>query len=112
MKRASLIAVLVAAVSGCGDAKEAAIDPVIAQGKAVWEGTCRTCHLNGIGGAPKMGNRQAWAPRIAKGVDTLIGHAQRGFDGDEGSMPARGGNAGLSDADVAAAVRYMVAQSR
>lgn len=99
-------------VIGCGSGENAAVDPTLAQGKAVWDGTCRTCHLNGVGGAPPMGNKTAWAPRIEKGIDTLIAHAQNGFEGNEGTMPARGGNANLSDADIAAAVRYMVAQSQ
>lgn len=89
-----------------------AVDPVLVLGKTVWEGTCRTCHLNGIGGAPAMGNKKAWAPRIGQGVDVLTEHALHGFSGNEGSMPQRGGNAALSDDEVAAAVRYMMAGSQ
>jgi cytochrome c5 len=99
------------ALGACGEAKPPP-DPVLAQGKTVWEGTCRTCHLNGIGGAPAMGNGKAWAPRIAQGIDVLTQHAIDGFSGNEGSMPPRGGNASLSDADVGAAVRYMIANSQ
>ena len=56
-------------------------------------------------GAPKAGEKTAWAPRIAKGKPTLYEHAIKGFN----AMPAKGGNAALADADVKAAVDYMVA---
>lgn len=103
---------LLLVVSGCGKAPPDAGDAALAHGRTVWEGTCRTCHLNGIGGAPAMGNKKAWAPRIGQGIDVLVAHAQQGFSGSEGSMPPRGGNESLSDSDIAAAVNYMVANSR
>jgi cytochrome c5 len=87
-------------------------DPVLEQGKLVWEGTCKVCHLNGLAGAPKMGDPFAWKDRIPKGMDTLVAHALNGFEGMQGQMPARGGNASLSDADIEAAVKYMVSQSQ
>ncbi|GAA5215682.1 c-type cytochrome [Corallincola platygyrae] len=81
-------------------------------GQQVWEQTCAVCHQNGIAGAPPIGNQAAWAPRIAKGVDTLVGHALNGFEGEEGTMPARGGNTSLTDAQVTDAVKYMISQSQ
>lgn len=83
------------------------------QGRQVWLGTCAGCHDIGVAGAPPLGDVAAWAPRIAKGVETLHAHAREGFFGPGGTMmPARGGNDALSDAEVAAAVDYMVAASR
>ncbi len=82
------------------------------KGKATYDGTCSVCHGAGIAGAPKFGDKAVWAPHIAKGIDTLHTHALKGFQGKTGMMPAKGGNAGLSDADVKAAVDYMVGKSK
>ncbi len=57
------------------------------------------------------GNKDEWAPRIAQGKDTLYKHALEGFTGEKGMMPARGGNAGLSDEEVKASVDFMVQKS-
>lgn len=82
------------------------------QGRAVWMGTCRGCHDIGIAGAPPLGDRAAWAPRIAQGRAVLHAHAREGFFGPAGTMmPVRGGNEALSDAELFAAVDYMVAAS-
>ena len=77
-------------------------------GKEIWEGTCQACHGSGLLGAPKIGDKSAWAPRIAKGMDMLKQHALKGFN----NMPAHGGNASLSDEDVVKALEYMVGQSK
>ncbi|MHB8743427.1 MAG: c-type cytochrome [Sulfuricaulis sp.] len=82
------------------------------KGKAVYEGTCVACHGPGIAGAPKFGDKALWAPHIAKGIDTLHTHAIHGFQGKTGVMPPKGGNMSLSDADVKAAVNYMVSHSK
>lgn len=87
-------------------------DPFLARGKAVWAETCQPCHGTGLGGAPLIGNKTQWAPRIAQGMDMLYGHALKGFTGLQGEMPARGGNDKLSDDAVKAAVSFMVSQSR
>jgi len=79
-----------------------------ADGKKVFDGTCVACHGAGVAGAPKAGDKAAWGPRIAQGKDTLYKHALGGFTGKSGAMPAKGGNAGLADGDVKAAVDYMV----
>lgn len=83
-----------------------------ADGKKVFEGTCVACHGAGVAGAPKVGDKAAWGPRIAQGKDTLYKHALGGFQGKSGMMPAKGGNAGLPDDDVKAAVDFMVSQSK
>lgn len=77
-------------------------------GEQVYKSTCSACHGTGAGGAPVFGNAQAWAPHIAKGIDTLYQHALHGFQGKAGVMPPRGGNSSLTDADVKAGVNYMV----
>ncbi len=78
---------------------------VAASGEGVFKAGCNVCHGAGIAGAPKAGEKAAWAPRIAKGKPTLYEHAIKGFN----AMPAKGGNPALADADVKAAVDYMVA---
>ncbi|MHB8534345.1 MAG: c-type cytochrome [Sulfuricaulis sp.] len=82
------------------------------KGKTVYEGTCVACHGGGIAGAPKFGDKAAWAPRIALGIKTLHQQAIKGFQGKTGMMPPKGGNMSLSDADVMAAVDYMVGHSK
>ena len=77
-------------------------------GKEIWEGTCSACHQAGLLGAPKIGDKAAWAPRIAKGMDVLKQHALHGFN----QMPAHGGNSALTDDDVVKALEYMVGQSK
>jgi len=89
-------------------AEPAAGKPVDA--KMVYETACMACHGMGIAGAPKVGDKGAWGPRIAAGKATLHKHAIEGFQGSVGFMPAKGGRADLSDDAVKAAVDYMVAQ--
>jgi cytochrome c5 len=66
------------------------------------------CHGTGVAGAPKLGDKAAWAPRIKQGKDTLYNHALHG----KGAMPPKGGNASLADDAVKAAVDYMVSASQ
>ena len=77
------------------------------KGKVVYEAGCVACHSTGAAGAPKVGDAAAWAPRIKNGAATLYASALKG----KGAMPAKGGNGSLADADVRAAVDYMVSQS-
>jgi cytochrome c5 len=100
---ASSAATTTAAAAGGGDA---------AQGEKVFKGTCAMCHQTGAGGAPVVGNKGDWAPRIAQGKDTLYTHAINGFTGQKGTMPPKGANASLADADVKAAVDYMVSKAQ
>jgi cytochrome c5 len=83
-----------------------------ADGKGTYDKACMACHAAGVAGAPKIGDKAAWGPRIAQGNDTLYTHALKGFQGKKGFMPAKGGNAALADADVKAAVDYMVGQAK
>jgi len=77
-------------------------------GKKVYNTVCFACHKTGVAGAPIFGNKEAWAPRIATGSDALYNSVLKG----KGAMPPKGGNASISDADVKAAVDYMVSQSK
>lgn len=90
----------------------AAPPPPGRDGQQVYQATCAVCHGAGIAGAPKLGDKGQWAKRIAKGLDTLYASAVNGAQGSAGAMPAKGGNPALSDAEVRAAVDYMVAQSK
>ena len=96
--KSQMAAPAAAAPSAAGPAKS---------GKEIWQGTCSACHQSGVLGAPKIGDKAAWAPRIAKGLATLKQHALNGFN----NMPAHGGNPALSDEDVVKALEYMVDQS-
>lgn len=79
-----------------------------ADGTAAYTQVCTACHGAGIAGAPKSGDKAAWAPRLAKGKDTLYKHAIEGFTGTGGVMPAKGGRADLPDDLVRAAVDHMI----
>jgi cytochrome c5 len=76
-------------------------------GEEVVKGVCSACHAVGALGSPKIGDKAAWGPRIAQGYETLVKHAIAGIR----SMPARGGNAELTDGEVANAVAYMANQA-
>lgn len=73
-------------------------------GEELYNKQCMACHQSGLLNAPKFGDKEAWAPRIAKGVDTLHMHSAKGFN----QMPAQATN-GVTDAQVYAAVDYMIA---
>jgi len=79
-----------------------------ADGKAVYDQACMACHAQGVAGAPKFGDAEAWAPRIEQGMETLYENSINGFQGETGVMPPKGGFANLSDEEVKAAVDYMV----
>lgn len=80
-------------------------------GKKVFDTTCVACHGAGIAGAPKMGDKAAWAPRIKQGAAVLYAHAIQGFQGKAGMMPPKGG-APVSDDEVKAAVDFMIAAAK
>ena len=82
-----------------------------ADGKKIYDAACAACHGAGVAGAPKVGDKAAWAPRIKQGNDTLYSHAIKGFQGKAGMMPAKGGSS-ASDDEVKAAVDYMVSSSK
>ena len=79
-----------------------------ADGKKVYDATCTACHAAGIANAPKLGDKAAWAPRIKQGMDALVQSSIKG----KGAMPPKGGNASLADADLRAAIEYMVSQAK
>jgi len=80
-------------------------------GQQVYNNVCIACHAPpGVGGAPALGDSDAWAPRIAQGMDTLIDHALNGFTGSAGVMPKKGERVDLSDEEIIGAVEYMVEQ--
>ena len=81
-------------------------------GQQVYQAACVVCHGAGIAGAPKLDDKGQWAKRIAKGVDTLYASAVNGVPGSAGAMPAKGGNPALSNAEVKAAVDYIVVRSK
>jgi len=81
-------------------------------GEEVFNATCVACHGSGLAGAPKVGDKAAWGPRIAAGMDTLHQHALNGFTGKAGVMPAKGGMTSVTDASIMAAVDYMVSKAK
>jgi cytochrome c5 len=78
------------------------------KGKATYNQACVACHGQGVAGAPRFGDKAAWAPRIKTGMDALYTASLKG----KGAMPPKGGNTALADADVKAAVDYMVAAAK
>ena len=77
-------------------------------GEAVYKQACSACHAVGAAGAPKSGDKAAWAPRIKKGEDALVASAIKGI----GNMPPKGGNASLTEAQIRAAVAYQIKTNR
>ena len=73
-------------------------------GEALYKQACTVCHAAGVAGAPKFGDKAAWAPRVALGLDGLTASAIKG----KNAMPPKGGST-ASDADIKAAVQYMLA---
>jgi len=102
-----LLLVSVAPIAVAGGHSDAA-----PSGKVVFEASCANCHTGGFGGffsgAPKVGDQADWAPLIVKGVDKLTANTLAGI----GDMTARGGCESCTDEEIAAAVAYMVEQSR
>ena len=98
MKRVMVLAGTIAALMLSGNV-------AAADGKAVFDKTCAGCHkmMN-----PKMGDKAAWAPRIAQGVDALTASVMKG----KKPMPPKGGNASATEADMRAAVEYIISQNK
>ena len=97
------VAVLAAAIALLAPAVATAMD-----GKIIYAQTCAQCHANGVAGAPKTGDKAAWIQRLALGRDAMLTTVLKG----KGSMPAKGGNASLSDAEAKAAADHMLSQVR
>jgi cytochrome c5 len=97
------VAIAVVAVTAPGAAAPAAGGGDAAKGKSIYDSTCMACHAAGVAGAPKAGDKAAWASHLKIGKDALYASALKG----KGAMPPKGGNASLSDSDVKAAVDYL-----
>ncbi len=89
-------------------APAAAGAPSGSKGKSIYDASCVACHGAGVAGAPKAGDKAAWAPRLKTGMDALYASALKG----KGAMPPKGGNASLADADIKAAVDYLTGLAR
>jgi len=83
-----------------------------ALGRKVYLKACAKCHDEGIAGAPKIGDRKAWAFRRVQGETTLVRHAIEGYMCNRGVLPPRGGDQSLTDAEIAAATAYILDKSR
>ena len=79
----------------------------LAKGEQVYNATCAACHATGVMGAPKLGDKAAWEPRVAKGKDSVYNNALNGLK----LMPPKGGNASLKDEEVKAAVDFMLSKN-
>ena len=79
-----------------------------ADGKTVYDKVCTACHLVSVAGSPKLGDKAAWAPRIQAGMGSLVQSVIKG----KGAMPPKAGNAALTDAEIRAAIDFMVSQSK
>jgi len=75
-------------------------------GQKIYQASCQACHAAGVANAPKLGDKEAWAPRIAKGNDALFSSVKNGLN----AMPPKGTCMSCSDDELRAAVEYLVAQ--
>ena len=75
---------------------------------AKYDKSCKVCHDAGVAGAPKTGDAEAWAPRIAKGMDALLASVNAGLN----AMPPKGMCFDCTDADYAALIQYMSAPAK
>jgi len=81
--------------------------PAAPDGAAIYNKVCVACHASGVSGAPIVGDKAKWAPRIALGVDALTTAALKGIN----AMPPKGGCMSCTDEEIKLAVEYMVKQS-
>jgi len=80
----------------------------VVDGKTVYDKVCFACHQQSVAGSPKLGDKAAWAPRVKTGQDAMVQSVIKG----KGAMPPKAGNPSLSDAEIRAAVEFMVSQSK
>lgn len=94
-----------------GDVPAAAAAPVAAagprSGKDIFNSTCMACHGTGVAGAPKVGDKAAWSPRAAKGIDGLLKSATNGLN----AMPPKGTCGACSDEELKGAIEYMLKET-
>lgn len=112
-RRAVLTILLSGAVVGCGGGSpssgaEEVASATVPPGKETYDRFCVSCHAVGAAGAPRIGDTAAWAPKIATGLDAMVATVISG----RGAMPPKGSCLSCTDAELKAAVEYMVAQSR
>jgi cytochrome c5 len=81
-------------------------------GEQVYATTCIACHGAGVAGAPKFGDKEAWAPRLGQGLAVLRKHALEGFQGKAGVMPPKGGRTDLADQSIFNAVDYIASAAK
>jgi len=101
---APVVAAPAAPAAPAATAPAATAPAVVAAAPALYTQACQVCHQAGVAGAPKLGDKAAWASRLAAGVDGLTASVIKG----KGAMPPRGGAATASDADIRAVVAYMI----
>ena len=87
-------------LSACGNGND------LKQGEQIVVANCKVCHASGINGAPIIGNKKMWGKRMGKGREALVNNAVNGV----GLMPAKGGNAELTEAQIDLAVGYFLSQ--
>lgn len=104
LKILSVVALSLAMVPAVSMANDAG---TLKQGEKLYKSSCVACHSTGAANAPKLGNKKAWEPIIARGMDEMLAVATNG----RGGMPARGGTK-ADDASLRAAVEYMVSRVR
>ena len=92
-----------------------AVEPSLAKtggaprsGESIYNSVCKTCHETGLVGAPIIGDKAAWAPRLAEGEAAVLAFATNG----KNSMPARGGAPDLTDEELKAAVDYLTSKAK
>ena len=100
-------ALSVAVLTGCGESGSSA-DGANRIGETIYNRSCFSCHAAGVAEAPIPGDTEAWAPRIAKGLDVLVASTVDGL----GMMPAKGTCMDCSDEELAAAVDYILAEAQ
>ncbi len=100
------VLVLVCTLCACSSDDSGTHSAAPHPGAELVKANCKVCHAQGINGAPIIGNRKMWSPRLEQGQEVLVQHAIEGF----GLMPAKGGKTHLSDEEIAIAVDYMVSQ--
>jgi cytochrome c5 len=108
----SALAIVGTAAAAAAPAAAPPVSTAVLSGPEVYRTTCAVCHATGVGGAPKYGDRAAWAPRLAQGTAVLHQHALAGVQGKAGVMPPKGGRADLADQSVINAVDYIAAAAR
>ena len=105
LKKSALIFLTVFLVA-CSKEEAVEVKPSVSAGELVVNKNCKVCHAQGINGAPIIGNKKMWGPRVAQGEATLVQHAMEGF----GLMPAKAGKPDLTEEEITLAVQYFISK--